>query len=161
MGVEIRTAGPGDDARMRAIYLAATLSSYGRELTWLGPILRDPATPLEKVDWTIVAVEANEVLGYAAVTRSHLENLFVDPSAQGRGVGAALLGAVEARLVATFDLVTLRCLHLNRDARRFYDRHGYAVRETQTIALHGRSLLAWLMEKRLAPGGADLRPTER
>jgi len=149
MSVAIREARDSDDARLRAIYLAATMSSYGREFTWLAPILSDPGTALEKVEWTIVAVEADVVLGYAAVTRSHLENLFVDPAGQGRGVGTGLLVEVEARLARTFDLVTLRCLHANRDARRFYDRHGYTVRETQTINLHGRPAAAWLMEKRL------------
>jgi GNAT superfamily N-acetyltransferase len=152
MTIELRAALPGDDARLRAIYLAATMSSYGQELAWLESILRDPATPLEPADWTVIAERAGTALGYAAVTRSHLENLYIDPPAQGQGVGAVLLAEVEARVGARFDLVTLRCLHANRDARRFYDRHGYAVRETQTILLHGRPLEAWLMEKPLGAG---------
>jgi ribosomal protein S18 acetylase RimI-like enzyme len=149
MAIAIRASRPGDETRLRAIHLAATMSSYGRELVWLEPILGDPGTPLEPADWTIVAEVSGVALGYAAVTRSHLENLFVDPAAQGRGIGAALLAAVEVRLADRFDLVTLRCLHANRSARRFYDRHGYAVRETQTILLHGRPLPAWFMEKSL------------
>ncbi|HEU4732646.1 MAG TPA: GNAT family N-acetyltransferase, partial [Kofleriaceae bacterium] len=80
--------------------------------------------------------------------RSHLENLFVDPSAHGRGIGSALLAGVEAR-VRHLGRVTLRCLCVNHDARRLYDRRGYQVHETQTIVLHGRPLAAWLMEKPL------------
>jgi hypothetical protein len=50
--------------------------------------------------------------------------------------------------------VTLRCLHANPDARRFYERQGYTVRAGQTAVLHGHTLGAWLMEKplRRAPG---------
>ena len=129
------------------------MSSYGRELGWLDAILADPATPLELVEWTIVAAGADDVLGYAAVTASHLENLFIDPAAQGRGVGAALLASVEARLRDRFTRATLRCLHANPDARRFYERQGYAVREDQTVVLHGHTLRAWLMEKPLRRPG--------
>jgi ribosomal protein S18 acetylase RimI-like enzyme len=154
MSIELRAARPGDDERLRAIYLAATMSSYGRELTWLEPILRDPATSLEPADWTVVAERASTVLGYAAVTCAHLENLYIDPPAQGQGVGAVLLREVERRLAASFDVVTLRCLHANSEARRFYDRHGYTVRRDQTILLHGRSLEAWLMEKQLRGDGS-------
>ena len=149
MSLEIRRASAEDEPRLHAIHHRATMSSYGRELRWLDAILADPATPLEVVEWTIVAVDAGEILGYAAVTGCHLENLFIDPGAQGRGVGAALLAELEARLRGAFDTATLRCLHANRDARRFYERHGYQVRETQTVVLHGRPLPAWLMAKPL------------
>jgi GNAT superfamily N-acetyltransferase len=149
MPLELRDARASDEVRLRAIHLAGTMSSYGAELAWLEPILRDPATPLEAADWTIVAAEGDRVLGYAAVTARHLENLYVDPEVQGRRVGTILLAEVEARVRGRFDAVTLRCLLANPDARRFYARHGYEVRETQTIVLHGRPLPAWLMEKRL------------
>lgn len=149
MPIAIRDAEPRDDARLHAIHAAATMSSYGRVHPWLEPILRDPATPLEAVEWTIVAHDGDAVLGYAAVTRAHLENLYVDPAAQGRGVGSALLGAVEARVGAEYAELTLRCLHANPDARRLYERGGYAVRATQTIDLHGVPLEAWLMAKPL------------
>ena len=145
----LRDARPGDEPQLRAIHLAATMSSYGRELRWLEPILADPDTPLEAVDWTIVAADGDDVLGYAAVTARHLENLYIDPAAQGRRVGAGLLAEVEARLRPRFDAMTLRCLHANPGARRFYGRHGFRVVETQTIVYHGRSLPAWFMEKGL------------
>ena len=149
MSIAIRDARPEDDSRLHAIHAAATMSSYGRALPWLGPILQDPRTLLEAVAWTIVAHDAGDVLGYAAVTAAHLENLYVDPAAQGRGVGGALLAEVERRVRASFDTMTLRCLFANPDARRLYERSGYRVRDAQTIVLHGQSLDAWLMAKRL------------
>jgi ribosomal protein S18 acetylase RimI-like enzyme len=149
MPIAIRDARPEDEPRLHAIHAAAAMSSYGRELSWLEPILRDPATPLEVVEWTIVAHDAGDVLGYAAVTAAHLENLYVDPGAQGRGIGGGLLAEVEARVGARFEAMTLRCLLANPEARRLYERSGYQVRETQSIVLHGRPVDAWLMAKPL------------
>ncbi|HEX3757058.1 MAG TPA: GNAT family N-acetyltransferase [Kofleriaceae bacterium] len=149
MGFEIRDACADDHVRLHAIHHRATMSSYGRELAWLDAILADPATPLEAVEWTIVAADGEGVLGYAAVTANHLENLYVDPAAQGRGVGRALLAGVEARLGDRFATATLRCLHANPEARRLYERQGYRIRADQTVVLHGRPLAAWLMEKPL------------
>ncbi|MEO7731851.1 MAG: GNAT family N-acetyltransferase [Kofleriaceae bacterium] len=149
MSIAIRDARPDDGPRLHAIHAVATMSSYGRRLPWLEPILQDPATPLEVVEWTIVAHDAGDVLGYAAVTAAHLENLYVDPAAQRRGVGAALLAEVEARVRARYEAITLRCLLANPDARRLYERNGYLVRETQRIVLHGKPLDAWLMAKPL------------
>lgn len=149
MPIAIRDARADDDPRLHAIHAAATMSSYGRTHPWLEPILRDPATPLEAVEWTIVAHDGEAVLGYAAVTRAHLENLYVDPAAQGRGVGSALLAEVEARVRPRFAEMTLRCLHANPDARRLYERSGYQVREVQTVVLHGTPLDSWLMAKPL------------
>lgn len=149
MRFEIRDARADDQVRLHAIHHRATMSSYGRELGWLDPILADPATPLETVEWTLVAADPGGALGYAAVTANHLENLYVDPAAQGLGVGRALLRAVETRLRDRFTRVTLRCLHANPDARRLYERQGYSVQEDQTVVLHGRPLVAWLMAKPL------------
>lgn len=149
MRFEIRDARASDQVRLHAIHHRATMSSYGRELGWLDAILADAATPLEVVEWTIVAADPDGALGYAAVTANHLENLYVDPAAQGLGVGRALLCAVETRLGDRFTRVTLRCLHANPDARRLYERQGYSVQEDQTVVLHGRPLGAWLMAKPL------------
>jgi GNAT superfamily N-acetyltransferase len=146
---EIRDARADDQVRLHAIHHRATMSSYGREHGWLDPILADPATPLEAVEWTIVAAGPGGALGYAAVTANHLENLYVDPAAQGRGVGSALLGAVEARVRERFASMTLRCPRADPDARRLYERQGYTVREDQTIVYHGHDFEVWLMEKPL------------
>ena len=137
-----------DVPALQRIHAAATKSSYGTVLTWLMPILEDPATPLEAAEWTLCATEAHDdriVLGYVAVTRCHIENLFVDPAAQGRGLGARLLAAVEERVPER--PVTLRCLRLNLDARRFYERHGYVVARDEVIRYHGVDLDAWFMIK--------------
>lgn len=144
--LRIRDMEPTDVRRCQRIHAAATMSSYGRVYAWLQPIVEDPATPLEDTEWNIVAEQDGVVVGYASVTRRHLENLFVDPAAQGAGVGAALLREVEARLPGAAP-ITLHCLRVNVDARRFYERHGYAHVRDVDVRYHGRTLPAWLLAR--------------
>ena len=146
--IRLRPMTDADAPTLQRIHAAATKSSYGAVLTWLAPILDDPATPLEDADWTICAVDDadDRVLGYVAVTARHIENLYIDPPAQGRGVGARLLAAVEERVSER--PLTLRCLTVNPDARRFYERHGFVVTREERIIYHGASLDSWLMAKR-------------
>ena len=75
------------------------MSSYGAVYRWLERIVCDPDTPLEPCDWMLVAEIDSRVVGYVAVSRNHVENLYVDPEVQGRGVGRQLLAAVEERVV--------------------------------------------------------------
>lgn len=69
-----------------------------------------------------VAVEDERPVGYLALDGPTLDRLYVDPPAQGRGVGTALLEHAKALHPGGLELVTHRA---NRRARRFYDRHGF------------------------------------
>jgi GNAT superfamily N-acetyltransferase len=143
-GIQIRIAEARDDARCRAIHGAATMSSYGQIHRWLEPIVCDPATPLEPCDWSLVAEIHDRVVGYVAVTGNHIENLFIMPDVQGRGVGRALLDAVLQRVTGP---VTLRCLTANGRARSLYERCGFAVAREEDVHYHGHTLAAWFMVK--------------
>jgi GNAT superfamily N-acetyltransferase len=59
-----------------------------------------------------------------------LDELYVVPARRGRGIGTGLLKAAEAtcrhRVV---DLLEINVDGEDEDARRFYERHGYANRE--------------------------------
>jgi len=142
--IEIRPAEARDDGRCRTIHAAATMSSYGAVYRWLERIVYDPDTPLEPCEWMLVAVIDGELVGYIAVSRNHVENLYVDPAAQGLGVGRSLLAAVEERLVGP---ITLRCLLVNTRARSLYERCGFTALRQERIDYHGRLLDAWLMIK--------------
>ena len=146
MPMLLRDMEPTDVRVCQRIHAAATMSSYGRIYTWLQAIVEDPATPLEDTEWNIVAELEGRVVGYASVTRRHLENLFVDPGVQGRGVGAALLREVEARIPGPGP-ITLHCLQVNLDARRFYERNGYLHVRDVEVRYHGRTLPAWLLAR--------------
>lgn len=147
--IEIRPAEARDEGRCRAIHADATMSSYGAVYRWLERIVYDPDTPLEPCEWMLVAEIDGRVVGYVAVSGSHVENLYVDPAAQGLGVGRRLLVAVEERLSGP---ITLRCLLVNTRARALYERCGFAVLRQERIDYHGRRLDAWFMIKRREPG---------
>lgn len=143
-GIEIRPAEAHDDRPCRAIHAAATMSSYGAVYRWLERIVCDPDTPLEPCDWMLVAEIDGRVVGYIAVSRNHVENLYVDPEVQGRGVGRQLLAAVEERVLGP---ITLRCLLVNTRARSLYERCGFVTDRQERIDYHGRLLEAWFMIK--------------
>jgi ribosomal protein S18 acetylase RimI-like enzyme len=84
----------------------------------------------ERNDEVWLAEEDGRPLGFLAMRRSRrhgwevLEKLYVDPDVQGRGVGSALLEQAKALRPAGFRLWVFQ---ENRDARRFYERHGFHV----------------------------------
>jgi len=65
--------------------------------------------------------EAVPVLGYARLTPTWLDDLYVRPEAQGRGVGSLLLDLAKARRPAGFGLWVFES---NAPARAFYARRG-------------------------------------
>jgi GNAT superfamily N-acetyltransferase len=64
--------------------------------------------------------------GFAALSEVTLNYLYITPEAQGRGIGAALLGLAKAQRPQGFDLWVFQ--HLDR-SRRFYERHGLELVE--------------------------------
>jgi len=71
----------------------------------------------------MLVICANEQLaGFLLMTDGHIDMLFMDPGASGRGGGALLLAEAEAR-----GAKSLECFRDNRGARRFYERHGWRI----------------------------------
>jgi len=76
-----------------------------------------------RMDDLRIAVDSRGApLGFSLMTGSHLDMLFVDPAAQGRSVGTALLADAVAR-----GCRTLECFAHNRLARGFYESHGFRL----------------------------------
>ena len=73
----------------------------------------------EREAW--VADDGGRIAGFAALAGDVLTHLYVDPDAQGRGVGSALLERVKGERPAGFELWVFQ---RNDRARRFYERHG-------------------------------------
>ena len=97
----------------------------------------------------MIAELDGRVVGYGALDpfTNEVEAVFVDPLASGRGVGRALLQAVE-------DLAASKGIHLRLastpNAERFYRGAGYSAIQRQEYALpSGLKLAAILMEKNL------------
>lgn len=77
------------------------------------------ALTLPKV--TLLEVEGR-LAGFAMLSESHIDMLFLDPDRTGRGLGAGLLDHLVARGART-----LECFADNLRARRFYERHGWTL----------------------------------
>ena len=69
-----------------------------------------------------------QVAGFAALDGEELRAIYVDPPAQGAGVGSALLEAsVDALRAAGRREAFLWCFEANGLARAFYERHGWEL----------------------------------
>jgi putative acetyltransferase len=71
-----------------------------------------------------VAFEGDRVLGFAALENEWLEHLYVDPEAQGAGVGQVLLQAAKEASPQGF---LLHVFTRNLRARHFYEAAGFTL----------------------------------
>jgi ribosomal protein S18 acetylase RimI-like enzyme len=72
-------------------------------------------------DWGLVT-EDEGVVGFVATAGARLDQLFVEPAHQGRGIGTRLLTTALARMPPS---VMLNVFEGNGPARRFYERRGF------------------------------------
>lgn len=96
------------------------------------------AQPTELRRTTIVFDQDRRLAGFASISPARdgdlgpevgeVMRLYVDPPAQGAGVGGALLTAAEARLRAdAFGIAVLWVMAQNEHARHVYERRGWAL----------------------------------
>jgi GNAT superfamily N-acetyltransferase len=71
---------------------------------------------------TWLAVAGGAVVGVMVLDGDEVDQLYVDPGWQRRGVGAALLRLAQARRPGGLALWTFQS---NHPARRFYEQHGF------------------------------------
>lgn len=123
--VLLRPATPEDLPMLAELHLRARAAAY--------PAMPRGVRPAEQVrswvgSWDLAVREVwlaesprTDTVGYAMLHQDWLDDLYVDPRAQGRGVGTALLDVAKARRPGGF------CLWVfvsNHPARRFYAGHG-------------------------------------
>jgi GNAT superfamily N-acetyltransferase len=121
----IRRATPEDAAEISGIYVAAR-----DEMTYL-PRIGDDIRPqlggwfLER--WpTWVAENDERIVGFICLGGDVVEQLYVEPEEQRRGVGAALLELAKRERPERLELWVFQ---QNDGARRFYERHGFRLLE--------------------------------
>lgn len=130
-----------DRATCQAIAAEAALSSYGRAMPDLAARFT-ASTPLDAVDRRWVAVWDGRVVGFIDLDGRHIANLFVTPSAQGRGVGALLIDTV---LGETSGDLTLSVFTINPRARALYERLGFTLDSEGATTFHGATKAVWRM----------------
>lgn len=145
-GVVLRPAVPGDANAIAAISVRGWAHAYAGFLDPRVLAQRTVASQAERWrGWlagdetrTQVAEVGGRIAGYATVGMSRdadatpavgeLAGLYVDPPAQGAGLGTTLLADAVARLRSEgFAAATLWVFEDNGLGRAFYERHGWVV----------------------------------
>jgi ribosomal protein S18 acetylase RimI-like enzyme len=148
----VRPARPPDAAGLAEVQVRAWWAAYGdyvdHELLAEHPVAARTARWREVLaggaSRTDVAEVAGRVAGFVSVGDvqhaapepglGELLALYVDPPAQGAGVGRALLRAGEERLRALgYDRAVLCVFVRNERARAFYAAHGWRQEEPEVI----------------------------
>ncbi|WP_097460657.1 GNAT family N-acetyltransferase [Mangrovitalea sediminis] len=99
--------------------------------------------------WTIVAVNGGEMAGFAQLhPESYINMLYVAPKHCRQGIGAALLKALEEKvLVAGLPVVQA---HASLVSRNLFRKMGYRALAYAPVTRHGIELPRHLMEKTLS-----------
>jgi putative acetyltransferase len=136
--VIVRAAGTDDIPALAAIAERSYRAAFACILE--EPVLRDRnasyfaerfASSWERM---LVAVAHETPAGFLLMTGGHIDMLFMDPAAGGRGGGVLLLKEAEMRGART-----LECFRDNHRARRFYERHGWRVERAYDREFAGQS----------------------
>jgi ribosomal protein S18 acetylase RimI-like enzyme len=123
--IQIIEAAPDDAPELAAIHIAARRDAM--------PYLPALHTNEETVGWFVtrlaeapdafwVARDEQEIVGYLALYDVHLDDLYVRPRSQGRGVGSALLEKAKSLSPRRIALAAFR---KNVRARAFYETRGF------------------------------------
>jgi ribosomal-protein-alanine N-acetyltransferase len=124
--VNVRTAGPGDLARVITI----EYHSFGDP--WSPEALLDELTP-DGMRLPLVAERDGQIVGFLmawfVADQLHVLNIAADPRCRRQGIGTSLLREAAGRgLAQGLVEVTLEVRRTNTAGRAFYHRHGF--RET-------------------------------
>ena len=126
--IEVRPAGPADADALTDLYwrcrqaavpaIPPPVHSRSDTAAWMRDIVL-----VERRTW--LAARAGRVLGMLVLdVPDWVDQLYVDPEVQGRGVGTRLLALGLSELGGR---ARLWCFESNVDARRFYERHGFVA----------------------------------
>lgn len=136
MAIAIRTAQPGELDRLAALLLAAWERGIAPLVPGLARQRVMTVLPVRsflhaQAEALLVAEFAGHPVGVAAARRGHdyISDLWVEPRHEGRGVGSALLAALECRIaLAGHGAARLQVLSANVRALALYRYRGYRPR---------------------------------
>ncbi|MBM3533832.1 MAG: GNAT family N-acetyltransferase [Alphaproteobacteria bacterium] len=122
--VSLRPATPADVQTLAKVAHDSFHQAFSGIMSPASLAQRPPSFFIERfsAQWPdlVAAIAGGRIVGFSMVRQGHIDMLFVDPGAQARGVGKALLAGAEAG-----GAKTLECFRDNHLARGFYERHGW------------------------------------
>jgi ribosomal protein S18 acetylase RimI-like enzyme len=77
-----------------------------------------------------IAMSVGKIVGVAVLVGAVLDLIWVRPEFRSRGIGSALMKAVERNAATEIGVVTLEVWRANQRAVAFYERRGYLVSKT-------------------------------
>lgn len=158
--MQIRRYRPGEEAALWALYAETTHAVVAQAYTpaqverW-APADADTDASAERLARTnpLVAVEGGRAVGFAELEPDgHLDYVYAYHEWQGRGVGTALLHAVEAEARRA----GLDVLHaeVSLTAAAFFRARGFEVTGEREPVVCGAPAKQYLMRKRVGTSGA-------
>ena len=147
-GITIRHARPDEAGALTELAMRAK-ASWGYDAAFMAACREElTLTPAKMAAWTVWVAEAdNEIAGMVALSLgevSEVEDFFVEPAFQGRGVGGALMAA----LLETVRAAGATTLEVDADpnAEAIYAKMGF---ETFSRSPSGSIQGRWLPRMRL------------
>jgi len=123
--IDLRPAAATDATAVADVYLTAFHATYAFPLAHsdaqVRAWIRDVLIPAGE---TWVATADGVVVAMAVIRPGDLDQLYVAPGAQGRGIGTRLLDLAKRRSPQGIALYTFQ---VNDRARAFYERHGFVA----------------------------------
>jgi ribosomal protein S18 acetylase RimI-like enzyme len=126
--LDIRRAGPDDAAAVADVWLrsfAEALPTVQRAHTdeQVRAWIRNVVLPTHE---TWVATVDGSVVAMMVLADGHIDQLYIDPAHQGRGIGGRLVALAKER---SPDGLALWTFQVNDAARRFYESRGFIAAE--------------------------------
>jgi putative acetyltransferase len=155
---------PADTPVLAAIFVAAiqelTGDDYGESQQEAWASVADDEVQFGKKlagELTLIATLQNSPVGFASLKgASHIEMLYVHPSAVGQGVGSMLCDALEK--LAGARGARILTVDVSDNAQDFFLKRGYIAKQRNSVTINGEWLANTTMQKTLAdaaPGASQ------
>ncbi|GAB4542951.1 MAG: acetyltransferase [Parvularculaceae bacterium] len=122
LNIAFRPIAPADFEAVHGLWERAVRATHDflseAEIAEISAQVRDAYLPNAPL---LLAVDGEKILAFMGMTGSHIDALFVDPAAFGRGVGRALIGEARKRGRP----VTVDVNEDNPGAVAFYEKMGF------------------------------------
>ena len=141
--MKLRRGDPADCAAIAELWFASWTSSQPERPTITRVDLAERARTELRGRWEVIVAEGDgRLLGFLALApdENRLDQLFVAPDAQRRGIGKRLLNAAKQRLADGF---WLSADASNKRAMSFYEKEGLTLKRVEPSGANTKMVYAF------------------